>query len=87
MAIEYIDRVPRIQPELPFGEVKIPNPPQDESGRGQDIISLLLPLVTVLGFVFVSSSSGNALFAVPMAATMLHFRRRGTLPSARGKGS
>ncbi len=71
MAIEYIDRVPRIQPELPVDQIQIPQPPGLQSGVGQDLASLLIPLITVLGFVFMSGGSGNILFVLPMAIAML----------------
>ncbi len=71
MAIEYIDRVPRIQPELPVGTVNIPNPPGDDSSSRRDLVSLLIPMVTVVGFVFMSGGSGNVLTIVPMALAML----------------
>ena len=33
MALEYIDRPPRMQPELITGEVKIPKPPEKTGVR------------------------------------------------------
>jgi S-DNA-T family DNA segregation ATPase FtsK/SpoIIIE len=71
MAIEYIDRVPRIQPELPVGTIEIPSPPGEKQATGQDLANLLIPLITVLGFVFVSGGSGNPLFVLPMGLTMV----------------
>ena len=70
MAVEYIDRPPRVQPELPIAKIELPQPP-DEAGRaGQDLISMIIPLLSMLGFVFVSGS-GNALFMIPMGLTMI----------------
>ena len=37
MAVEFIDRPPRVQPELPVEEVEIPQPPDEERGIGQDL--------------------------------------------------
>ncbi|MBI4630818.1 MAG: hypothetical protein HY740_03720, partial [Chloroflexi bacterium] len=65
MAIEYIDRPPRIQPELPVAEVDIPEPPGQQQGGEQSVITLIVPLVTIVGFVFVSGS-GNILFIIPI---------------------
>jgi DNA segregation ATPase FtsK/SpoIIIE-like protein len=69
MPIEYIDRPPRIQPELPAAEVEIPAPPDDRRDASQGLINLLVPLVTMLGFVF-ASGSGNLLLIVPMGLAM-----------------
>ena len=70
MAVKYIDRPPRVQPELPIAKIALPQPP-DEAGRsGQDLVSLIIPLLSMLGFVFVSGS-GNALFIIPMGLTMI----------------
>jgi S-DNA-T family DNA segregation ATPase FtsK/SpoIIIE len=71
MAIEYIDRVPRIQPELPVGSAELPTPPGEKQTTGADVANLLIPLITVLGFVFVSGGSGNPMFVLPMALTMV----------------
>jgi DNA segregation ATPase FtsK/SpoIIIE-like protein len=70
MAVEYIDRPPRIQPELPVEEVEVPQPPDEDRGIGQDLITLLLPVISILGFAFVSGSR-NPLFILPMGLTMI----------------
>jgi S-DNA-T family DNA segregation ATPase FtsK/SpoIIIE len=70
MAVEFVDRPPRVQPELPVEEVEIPQPPEEERGIGQDLPNMLLPLISILGFAFVSGS-GNLLFIVPMGLTMV----------------
>lgn len=77
MSIErnYIERPPRIQPELPHGEVEIPAPPAiDRSGIGE-LIQMGLPLLMVVGFVMVSASSGgggaSSLMVLPMALSVL----------------
>ena len=49
MALEYIDRPPRIQPELPVKEVEIPNPPEQNKSPGQGLMSSILPLITMVG--------------------------------------
>ena len=70
MAVEYVDRPPRIQPELPFGEVPIPNPPEQTKSVDQGILNMLMPFITIVGFVFVSGT-GNILFIIPMGLAML----------------
>ena len=65
MAVEYIDRPPRIQPELPVDTVELPQPPDTEVRTQLGIGNLLLPLVMILGFAFVSGS-GSSLFIIPM---------------------
>jgi S-DNA-T family DNA segregation ATPase FtsK/SpoIIIE len=70
MAVEYIDRPPRIQPELPIAQVEIPQPPDEQARGDQGIISMLLPLVTILGFVLVSGT-GNVLFIIPIGLAMV----------------
>jgi S-DNA-T family DNA segregation ATPase FtsK/SpoIIIE len=70
MAVEYIDRPPRIQPELPVGEVQIPNPPAEDKNSNQALMTLLLPVVTIVGFVF-ASGGGNVLLIIPMGLAMV----------------
>ncbi len=69
----YIDRPPRIQPELPFDEVQIPPPPEkDELGYNQ-LIQVSLPLITIIGYVLVSSMGGgrSPWMMVPMALSVV----------------
>jgi len=70
MAVEYIDRPPRIQPELPIAEIDIPQPPDEKKRSEQGVITMLIPLVTILGFVLVSGS-GSALLIIPMGLAMV----------------
>src|SRR5947207_15053679 len=71
---EYFTRPPRIQPELPAGEVQIPAPPNLQGDR-TSLIQLALPLITVVGYVLVSGAqSGGAsslLFVLPMAMSII----------------
>ncbi|MBM4423806.1 MAG: hypothetical protein FJ030_10485 [Chloroflexi bacterium] len=69
MAVEYIDRPPRVQPELPIAEIEIPSPPEQSKGGDQGIVTLLIPLITIIGFVF-ASGSGSLMFMLPMALAM-----------------
>ena len=70
MAVEYIDRPPRIQPELPVGEIEVPQPPDEQKRGDQGLLSMLVPLVTILGFVLVSGT-GNVLFIIPIGLAMV----------------
>lgn len=64
----YVDRPPRIQPELPKGIVDIPNPPK-EDGNQQPLWQSAVPIVTIVGYVLVSTSGqgSNIAFMIPMA--------------------
>ena len=48
---EFTNRPPRIQPELPYGDVTIPQPPASETGGRQQLIQVALPLITIIGYV------------------------------------
>ncbi|MBX0329896.1 hypothetical protein K2Z83_19715 [Oscillochloris sp. ZM17-4] len=69
-----VDRPPRIQPQLPLGEVEIP-PPPDPFPEGQArLIQIGLPLLTIVGYVMVSSFGGmsrSPLMMIPMALSVL----------------
>ncbi|MCB0165939.1 MAG: hypothetical protein KDI79_17025, partial [Anaerolineae bacterium] len=70
----YIDRPPRIQPELPFDQIEIPGPPdKDEQGNSR-LIQVALPLLTIIGYVFVSSMGGagrSSALLIPMALSVV----------------
>jgi hypothetical protein len=70
----FIDRPPRIQPELPVGSFKIPAPPAQQDQGMRRLLQAGLPLVAVIvsAFVYLTNGSGRgvALIAV-MAATVL----------------
>ena len=70
MAIEYIERPPRIQPELPFGEVIIPKPPEKDKGGQTALLQMLVPMISVLGFVF-ASGTGNIGLVIPMGLAVV----------------
>ncbi|HKY83893.1 MAG TPA: FtsK/SpoIIIE domain-containing protein [Anaerolineales bacterium] len=73
MGTRSIDRPPRIQPELPTGEVELPNPPEQEKGAQQIIQQLLLPLITLVGYVVMAASGQgrNPLLMIPMGMTFV----------------
>jgi len=64
----YVDRPPRIQPELPQGVVDIPNPPKEDENQ-QPLWQAAVPIVTIVGYVLVSASGqgSNLAFMIPMA--------------------
>lgn len=69
----FIDRPPRIQPELPFDEIEIPAPPAKDKGGYQQLIQFALPLMTIVGYVLISSMGGagrSPLLLIPMALSV-----------------
>ena len=70
----FIDRPPRIQPELPIGEHQIPRPPSHPQRGAQQLIEIGLPMVTIIGYILVSvfagGSGSGALLLIPMAASL-----------------
>ncbi|MBV9791149.1 MAG: hypothetical protein JOZ51_23340, partial [Chloroflexi bacterium] len=67
----YIDRPPRIQPEIPLGEYEIPRPPEKKEEGFARILQIGLPLVSVLGLLFVSSTGGSWVRIIPMSLSVL----------------
>src|SRR5690606_32294757 len=69
--LKYVDRPPRIQPELPIGEVDIPPPPREDQGN-QPIWMAAIPLITIFGYILISASGhgSNLLFIVPMGSAV-----------------
>ena len=47
----YIDRPPRIEPELPSGTFDIPNPPDMELNAGSIMQQAFLPMMMILGSI------------------------------------
>ena len=70
---EFTNRPPRIQPELPYGEVTIPNPPSTETTGRQQLVQVALPLVTIIGYVFVSATGQgrSLLLLIPMGLSVV----------------
>lgn len=50
---QFIDRPPRLQPEIPAGEHEIPGPPSKEA-RQQPLWQLFLPAITIVGYLLIS---------------------------------
>lgn len=70
----FIDRPPRIQPELPFDEIEIPAPPEKEESGYSQLIQIALPLLTIIGYILVAtlgSSGRSPLMLIPMALSVV----------------
>ncbi|MCB0223966.1 MAG: hypothetical protein KDI02_09775, partial [Anaerolineae bacterium] len=70
----YIDRPPRIQPELPFDQIEIPGPPDKNEQGNARLIQVGLPLLTILGYVLISSIGGagrSPMLLIPMALSVV----------------
>jgi type VII secretion protein EccCb len=64
----YIDRPPRIEPEMPSGSYNIPNPPDTELDAGRLMQEAFLPMIMVMGY-FLATIFGqgrNMLMMIPM---------------------
>jgi S-DNA-T family DNA segregation ATPase FtsK/SpoIIIE len=70
----FIDRPPRIQPELPFDEIEIPSPPEKEEGGYTQLIQVGLPLLTIIGYVLIATLGGSGRspwMLIPMALSVV----------------
>jgi DNA segregation ATPase FtsK/SpoIIIE-like protein len=69
----YIDRPPRIEPELPSGVRNIPNPPDTEAKAGEIMAQAFLPMIMILGYIMVSmfGQSRSLLMMVPMVLSVV----------------
>jgi type VII secretion protein EccCb len=69
----YIDRPPRIQPELPSGDFTIPNPPELEENTSQPLLQAGLPMITIIGYVLVSllGKGRSLLLIIPMGIAVV----------------
>ena len=68
----FIDRPPRVQPELPLGEHQIPKPPSQPETGAERLMEIGLPMVTIIGYVFVSVfAGGNLALMIPMALAVV----------------
>ena len=69
----YIERPPRIEPELPSGAVSIPNPPDADPDPARLLQQAFLPLLMIMGY-FLASIFGqgrNMLMMVPMLLSIV----------------
>ena len=70
---EFTNRPPRIQPELPYGDVTIPSPPSSDTTGRQQLVQVALPMVTIIGYVFVSATGQgrSMLLLIPMGLSVV----------------
>lgn len=70
---KYIDRPPRIEPELPSGVRNIPNPPDVETNPGAIMAQAFLPMVMIFGYILVAmfGRGTSMLMMIPMAISVL----------------
>ena len=68
-----LDRPPRIQPELPFEQREIPNPPETRSNPLTQLLQVSVPLVSIIGYIMVSILGGgkNPGLLIPMAISVI----------------
>ncbi len=69
----FIDRPPRIEPELPSGARDIPNPPDTDAKAGEIMAQAFLPMIMILGYIMVSmfGQSRSLLMMVPMVLSVI----------------
>ncbi|WP_129629703.1 FtsK/SpoIIIE domain-containing protein [Candidatus Oscillochloris fontis] len=72
-APKHIDRPPRLQPEIPFGEVPIPKPPESSPEDRGRLLQIGLPLISIVGYVLVASFGGGRSLGmlIPMALSVV----------------
>lgn len=70
---KYIDRPPRVEPQLPAGVFNIPNPPDTESNPGQLLQQAFLPMIMILGYILASlfGQGRNLIMMVPMFLSVI----------------
>lgn len=70
---KYIDRPPRIEPQLPSGVFNIPNPPDTEVKFGELLQQAFLPMIMILGYVLASlfGQGRNMLMMIPMMLSVV----------------
>jgi len=69
-----LDRPPRIQPELPSDTIEIPPPPTKDSSGIERLIQVGLPVITILGYLLMSSLGGSGRspwLMIPMALSVI----------------
>lgn len=69
---KYVDRPPRIQPELPVGIIEIPTPPAKEK-QFQSYLQMALPVITIVGYLLISifGRGRSLLMMIPMGISVL----------------
>ncbi|MEJ5223920.1 MAG: FtsK/SpoIIIE domain-containing protein, partial [Anaerolineales bacterium] len=70
---KYIDRPPRIEPQIPSGVFQIPNPPDTEENVGQLMQQAFLPMIMIFGYILASifGQGRNMVMMVPMLLSVV----------------
>lgn len=73
MSIKFIDRPPRIQPELPKEERQLPDPPGKNTRKQSPWMHALLPIVTIFGYLIMAmfGQGRNLMMMVPMGLSVV----------------
>ncbi len=68
----FFDRPPRLQPPFPSREVSIPSPPDKAGRQNQSLLEMMLPLVTIVGYILIAmgGQGRNILLIIPMTLAM-----------------
>ncbi len=70
----FIDRPPRIEPQLPSGLFPVPNPPDTKENFGQMLQQAFLPAVMIMGYLLASvfgGQRGGLLMMIPMGLSVV----------------
>ena len=70
----FIDRPPRIEPQLPSGQFTIPNPPDTEKNAGQLLQQAFLPAVMIMGYFLAAmfgKGGSSLLMMIPMLLSVV----------------
>ncbi|HSO11384.1 MAG TPA: FtsK/SpoIIIE domain-containing protein [Anaerolineales bacterium] len=70
---KYIDRPPRIEPQLPAGIFTIPNPPDTEVKFGELLQQAFLPMIMILGYLLASlfGQGRSMVMMIPMLLSVV----------------
>jgi type VII secretion EssC-like protein len=70
---EFMNRPPRIQPELPAGDRPIPRPPGEDTTGLQALLQVGVPLLTIAGYILIAATGQgrNLLLIIPMAMSVI----------------
>ena len=70
----FIDRPPRIEPQIPSGQFNVPNPPDTKENFMQLLQQAMLPAIMIMGYILVSvfgGQRGGLLMMIPMGLSIL----------------
>jgi type VII secretion protein EccCb len=71
----FIDRPPRIEPQLPSGTFNIPNPPDTKENFGQLLQQAFLPAVMIMGYLLMAMFGGGQgsglMMMIPMGLSVV----------------